>query len=263
MTRIAIAGAAGRMGRTLIEASADVSNLKLTAAIEHSGSPALGSDAGVRSGIASLGVPISADLTARDFDVLIDFTRPEATLAHVAYCVKAGKKIVIGTTGFDASGRERIADAARKIAVVQAPNMSVGVNLCLRLLDIAARVLGPSVDVEISEAHHRHKVDSPSGTAKRMGEVIAAARGATLEQLALPADRNGPRKDGGIGFAVVRAGEIVGDHTVMFAAPGERVEITHKAESRRTFADGALRAAQWLEKRGPGLYDMQDVLGLR
>jgi 4-hydroxy-tetrahydrodipicolinate reductase len=263
MIRIAIAGAAGRMGRALIEATTALPNLTLTAALEHAGSDALGADAGTRAGLAPLGVPISADIAAYDFDVLIDFTRPDATLANLAFCLSRGKKIVIGTTGFDEAGRRQIQDAAKKIGVVFAPNMSVGVNLCLKLLDLAARTLGSSVDVEIIEAHHRHKIDSPSGTAKRMGEVIAAARGTTLERAMLPADRGGKRLEGGIGFAVIRAGEIVGDHTVLFAAAGERVEITHKAESRRTFADGALRAAAWLADKNPGLYDMQDVLGLR
>src|SRR5581483_7276745 len=214
-------------------------------------------------GSGSLGVAIGTDLAASDFDVLVDFTRPEPALEHLAYCVKARKRMVIGTTGFDAAGRHRIAEAARQIGLVFAPNMSVGVNLCLKLLDITARVLGPEFDAEIIEAHHRHKVDAPSGTAKRMGEVIAQARGTTLDAQGLPADRNGARPAGGIGFAVVRAGEIVGDHTVLFAGPGERVEITHRAESRRTFADGAVRAARWLSAQGPGLYDMQDVLGLR
>ncbi len=263
MVRIAIAGAAGRMGRALIAATAGATDLKLCAAIEDSRSTAIGADAGMLVGSGSLGVAIGTDLAASDFDVLVDFTRPEPALEHLAYCVKARKRMVIGTTGFDAAGRHRIAEAARQIGLVFAPNMSVGVNLCLKLLDITARVLGPEFDAEIIEAHHRHKVDAPSGTAKRMGEVIAQARGTTLDAQGLPADRNGARPAGGIGFAVVRAGEIVGDHTVLFAGPGERVEITHRAESRRTFADGAVRAARWLSAQGPGLYDMQDVLGLR
>jgi 4-hydroxy-tetrahydrodipicolinate reductase len=263
MIRIAIAGAGGRMGRTLVEAIAATAGVKLVAAIEQPGSELLGADAGARLGLAPLGVPISDAIGERDFDVLIDFTRPDATLANLVHCMKLGKKIVIGTTGFDDAGRRYIADAARKIGVVFAPNMSVGVNLSLKLLDMAARVLGPAVDVEIIEAHHKHKVDSPSGTAKRMGEVIAEARGKKLAELALPADRAGVRPTGGIGFAVIRAGEIVGEHTAMFVAPGERVEITHRAESRRTFADGAVRAAHWLATRPAGLYDMQDVLGLR
>jgi 4-hydroxy-tetrahydrodipicolinate reductase len=263
MIRIAIAGAAGRMGRALIEATAAASDLELRSAIEYTGSPAVGMDAGAAAGVNPLGITIGDDVAADDFDVLIEFTRPEPTLEHVAYCVDAGKKIVIGTTGFDAAGRENIAHAAQRTGIVFAPNMSVGVNLCLKLLDISARVLGPAFDVDIVEAHHRHKVDAPSGTARRMGEVIAAARGRTLEAEMLPLDRNGQRPNGGIGFAVVRAGEIVGDHTALFAGVGERVEITHRAESRRTFADGALRAARWVADKPAGLYDMQDVLGLR
>lgn len=263
MVRIAIAGAAGRMGRALIEATSSSKDLRLSAAIEDKNSTTIGADAGMLVGSGSLGVAVGTDLAGGDFDVLIDFTRPEPALEHLAYCIKAKKNMVIGTTGFSAAQRERIAEASKQIGIVFAPNMSVGVNLCLKLLDIAARTLDPTFDIEIVEAHHRHKVDSPSGTAKRMGEVIAQARGKTLDALSLPADRNGTRPSGGIGFAVVRAGEIVGDHTVLFAGPGERVEITHKAESRRTFADGAVRAARWLAKKGPGLYDMQDVLGLR
>lgn len=262
MVRIAIAGAAGRMGRTLIEAVARASDLRLTSALEGKSSTALGVDAGTLVGAGSLGVKI-ASVLSDDFDVLIDFTRPEPTLEHLAQCVAGKKKMVIGTTGFDAAGRERIAAAGRQIGVVFAPNMSVGVNLCLKLLEISAQVLDNSFDIDIIEAHHRHKVDAPSGTAKRMGEVIAAARGSTLDAERLATDRNGARPANGIGFAVVRAGEIVGDHTVLFAGPGERIEITHRAESRRTFADGALRAARWLAAKAPGLYDMQDVLGLR
>lgn len=263
MIRIAIAGAAGRMGRALIEATAETADLELSAAIEQKDSPAIGMDAGTAAGVRPLGVKIGDDIATGDFDVWIEFTRPEPTLEHVAHCVEAGRKIVIGTTGFDAAGREAIVRAAQRIGIVFAPNMSVGVNLCLKLLDLSARVLGSEFDVDIVEAHHRHKVDAPSGTARRMGEVIAAARGDTLETAMLPFDRNGRRPDGGIGFAVVRAGEIVGDHTALFAGPGERVEITHRAESRRTFADGALRAARWLASKDAGLYDMQDVLGLR
>lgn len=263
MVRIAIAGAAGRMGRALIEAAAGARDLTLCAAIESKDSPALGADAGTVAGVKPLGVPVGADIAAADFDVLIEFTRPAPTLEHLAYCAETGKRAVVGTTGFDAAGRDAITRAARRVGIVFAPNMSVGVNLCLKLLDIAARVLGPAFDVDIIEAHHRHKVDAPSGTARRMGEVIAQARGQTLEALMLPFDRNGERPAGGIGFAVVRAGEIVGDHTAIFAGAGERIEISHHAESRRTFADGAVRAAHWLADKGAGLYDMQDVLGLR
>lgn len=251
------------MGRALIEAASRADGVELAAAIERADSPALGTDAGALAGIAPLGVPIAADLAGADFDVLVEFTRPEPALAHLAQCVQANRGIVIGTTGFDADGRGRIAAAAQHVGVVAAPNMSVGVNLCLQLLATATRVLGPEFDVEIIEAHHRHKVDAPSGTARRMGEAIAEARGTTLEADGLAFDRNGVRTEGGIGFAVVRAGEIVGEHTALFAGPGERVEITHRAESRRTFADGALRAARWLADKGAGLYDMQDVLGLK
>jgi len=263
MIRVAIAGAAGRMGRALIEAAAPSADVKLCAAIEHKESPAIGADAGTLAGLGPLGVPVGTDIAGADFDVLIEFTRPEPTLEHLAYCVQTGKRMVIGTTGFDAAGRRRIGEAGRRIGIVFAPNMSVGVNLCLKLLDIAAHTLGPEFDAEIIEAHHRHKVDAPSGTARRMAEVIAQARGAAPETQALPFDRNGPRPAGGIGFAVVRAGEIVGDHTALFAGAGERIEITHRAESRRTFAEGALRAVRWLATKNPGLYDMQDVLGLR
>jgi 4-hydroxy-tetrahydrodipicolinate reductase len=263
MIRIAIAGAAGRMGRTLIEAITAARGMQLCAAIEYPGSPAVGTDAGTMAGVAALGVDVTGDIAAGDFDVLVEFTRPEPTLEHLDYCVEHDKKIVIGTTGFDAAGRDRIARAARRIGVVFAPNMSVGVNLCFKLLDISARVLGPAFDVDIVEAHHRHKVDAPSGTARTMGEIIAQARGLTLDAQILPPDRTGPRPSGGIGFAVVRAGEIVGDHTALFAGAGERIEITHRAESRRTFADGALRAAHWLATQPAGFYDMRDVLGLR
>lgn len=263
MIRIAIAGAAGRMGRALVEATAAAADLTLCSALESKDSPAIGADAGSVAGVGTLGVAVGSDLAAADFDVLIEFTRPQATLEHIAYCAESGKKAVIGTTGFDVAGREDIARAARRTGIVFAPNMSVGVNLCLKLLDVSARTLGSEFDVDIIEAHHRHKVDAPSGTARRMGEVIAAARGRSLDEAMLPIDRSGHRPAGGIGFAVVRAGEIVGDHTALFAGAGERVEITHRAESRRTFADGALRAARWLVGKGAGLYDMQDVLGLR
>ena len=262
MTNIAIAGAAGRMGRTLIQAVAQMPDLKLAAAFERQGTPAIGADAGDLAGIGRNNVRVTADLATAEFDVLIDFTRPEATLSNLAACVKRGRRIVIGTTGFDDAGRARIEAAAREIPIVFAPNMSVGVNLCLKLLDLAARVLRDDVDVEIIEAHHKHKVDAPSGTALRMGEVVAKARGRSLKEVAAY-DRTGERKPGAIGFAVVRAGDIVGDHTVMFAGGGERVEIRHHAESRLTFATGALRAARWLMTQRSGLYDMQDVLGLR
>ncbi|MGB5540180.1 MAG: 4-hydroxy-tetrahydrodipicolinate reductase [Gammaproteobacteria bacterium] len=267
MTRIAIAGAAGRMGRNLIQACHDTDGIVLAAALEHPEHPLLGSDAGELAGIGSTGVTLGADPGAvlGAFDVLIDFTRPGPTLANLAVCRQAGKRMVIGTTGFDDAQKSQIADAARDIALVFAPNMSVGVNLCLKLLDLAARVLGDEVDIEVIEAHHRHKVDAPSGTALRMGEVVAAALGRDLKQCAVYGreGHTGERARKTIGFETIRAGDIVGDHTVMFAGSGELVEITHKASSRMTFASGAVRAAGWLQGRPAGLFDMQDVLGLR
>jgi 4-hydroxy-tetrahydrodipicolinate reductase len=255
------------MGRALVEACHRGSGMRLGAALDRDGSPALGADAGELTGLGRMGVTVTADLQSvlGDFDVLVDFTRPEATLGYLEACRQAGKKHVIGTTGFDAAAKGRIAAAARDVAVVFAPNMSVGVNLCLKLLDTAARVLGDEVDIEVIEAHHRHKVDAPSGTALRMGEVVAAALGRDLRDCAVYGREGvtGERSRATIGFATVRGGDIVGDHTVLFAGDGERVEITHKASSRTTFARGALRAARWLADRDTGLYDMQDVLGLR
>ena len=266
MTRIAITGAAGRMGRSLIEACRQADGLEVTVALEHPEHALLGSDAGDLAGIGKLGVTLGADLAAVTdaFDVLIDFTRPEPTLANLEVCRQAGRRMVIGTTGFSDGQRARIVAAAAEIGIVFAPNMSVGVNLCLKLLDTAARVLGNEVDIEIVEAHHRHKVDAPSGTAIRMGEVVAAALGRDLKTCAVYGreGHTGERDRRTIGFETIRAGDIVGDHTVMFAGTGERVEITHKASSRMTFASGAVRAAAWLTGRESGLFDMQDVLGL-
>ena len=265
MVDIAVAGAAGRMGRYLIEACTQAENARCSAATEHPDSPALGNDAGLLAGVGELGVPVRADLAAARFDVLIDFTRPAATLANLAHCRDAGKAMVIGTTGFDAGQKQAITAAAADIPVVFAPNMSVGVNLCLKLLETAARVLGDGVDIEIIEGHHRDKVDAPSGTALRMGEVVAEVLGRDLSQCAVYGreGHTGARQRSTIGFATVRAGDLVGEHTVLFADLGERVEITHKASSRMTFAKGAVRAALWLQGRAPGLYDMQDVLGLK
>jgi 4-hydroxy-tetrahydrodipicolinate reductase len=254
------------MGRSLIEACQQADGLEVTAALEHPGSALLGSDAGELAGTGKLGVTVGTGLAAvtADFDVLIDFTRPEPTLENLEICRQAGRRMVIGTTGFSDGQKETIAAAAQEIAIVFAPNMSVGVNLCLKLLDTAARVLGDDVDVEIIEAHHRHKVDAPSGTALRMGEVVAAALGRDLDSCAVYGrhGHTGERSSNTIGFETIRAGDIVGDHTVLFAGTGERVEITHKASSRMTFAQGALRAASWLMQQDAGLYDMQDVLGL-
>lgn len=267
MTRIAITGAAGRMGRNLIDACHQADGLQVTVALEHPDSTLLGSDAGELAGIGRLGVELGADINVvlDAFDVLIDFTRPKPTLANLEACRRAGRSMVIGTTGFTDGQKQAITAAAQDIAIVFAPNMSVGVNLCLKLLDTAARVLGDAVDIEIIEAHHRHKVDAPSGTALRMGEVVAAALGRDLNSCAVYGreGHTGERARQTIGFETIRAGDIVGDHTVLFAADGERVEITHKASSRMTFANGAVRAAAWLAGRSAGLYDMQDVLGLQ
>lgn len=270
--RLAVAGAGGRMGRTLIQAIADcrrdagAPDLVLGAATERPESPYIGQDAGAIAGVGPLGVPVVADLSSvcDRFDVLIDFTAPQATLAHLALCRAAGKQMVIGTTGLDEAQRAEIRQAGETIGIVYAPNMSVGVNLSLKLLEIAARVLGDTVDIEIIEAHHRHKVDAPSGTALAMGEVIAKALGRDLRSVAVYGreGHTGPRERQTIGFATVRAGDVVGEHSVWFAGEGERIEIAHKATSRMTFAQGALRAARWIAQR-TGCFDMQDVLGLR
>lgn len=266
-TRVCIHGAAGRMGRALIEASLKSSSLKLGAAIERADSSLIGQDAGALVGLGKLGVLTTANLDAASasFDVLVDFTRPEPSLAALATCRNNGKAMVIGTTGFDAEQKKSIEAAARVIPVVMAPNFSIGVNVTLKLLDMAARVLGDSVDIEIVEAHHRHKVDAPSGTALRMGEVVAGALGRDLKSVTVTGreGNTGERSRQTIGFATVRGGDVVGDHTVMFLGEGERVEVTHRASSRMTFAMGAMRAAAWLAGRKPGLYDMQDVLGLK
>lgn len=263
---IAIAGSSGRMGRALLEAVAQAPDMRLGAALERVGSPFIGKDAGELTGSpCGIGIVDDAAAALKGCGALIDFTRPEATLGHLQLCRQLGVNIVIGTTGFSAAQKEQIADAARDIGVVFAPNMSVGVNLCLKLLDMAARVLNEGYDIEVIEAHHRHKVDSPSGTALRMGEVVADALGRNLAECAVYGREGvtGERSPSTIGFATVRGGDIVGDHTVLFAGTGERVEITHKASSRATFALGALRAARFLSQRGKGLFDMQDVLGLK
>lgn len=265
MIDIAVAGAAGRMGRRLVEACNNVDGLQLAFAFERPGSPAVGRDTGELIGGDRSGVQIRSNLENSNYDVLIDFTRPDVTLDNLAQCVESKKCIIIGTTGFDEAGKQKIANAAKTIPVVFAPNMSVGVNVCLGLLEMAAKVLGEDSDIEVIEAHHRHKVDAPSGTALRMGEVIAEALGRDLKDCAIYGREGltGERDRKTIGFSTIRAGDIVGEHTVMFASEGERVEITHKASSRMTFAMGAMRAARWLNGRDAGLYDMQDVLGLR
>jgi len=266
MLRIAIAGAAGRMGQTLIQAVNASENVQLTAATERPQSSLVGADAGELAGIGKNNVMIDHDLASvtDDFDVLIDFTGPDATMAHLAICLAAGKKMVIGTTGLSDDQKQRLQDAAKQIAIVFAPNMSVGVNLTLKLLQMAAKVMGDHADIEIIEAHHRHKVDAPSGTALRMGEVIADTLGRDLKQVAVYGreGQTGARDPKTIGFETIRAGDVVGEHTVWFAMDGERVEITHKASSRLTFANGAVRAASWLEDKSSGIFDMQAVLDL-
>lgn len=266
MQHIAVMGAAGRMGKILIEAVAQADGAKLTAAVDRPDSSLIGADAGELAALGKIGVILAGDLNAvlDQFDVLIDFTHPSVTLQNLAVCRQAGKAMVIGTTGFSAEEKQLLNEAAKQIPIVFAANYSVGVNLCLKLLDTAARVLGDDVDIEILEAHHRHKVDAPSGTALRMGEVVANALGRDLQKVAVYGreGQTGARERETIGFATVRAGDVVGDHTVLFAADGERVEITHKASSRMTFAKGAVRAALWLQSQPAGLYDMQDVLGL-
>ncbi len=267
MRRIAVIGAAGRMGKTLIEAISQAEGAQLTAAIERPESSLVGSDAGELAGVGRNGVVVQDSLgkVLDDFDVLIDFTHPSTTLVNLELCRGAGKAMVIGTTGFTDQQKELLSKAATDIPIVFAPNFSVGVNLCLKLLDMAARVMGDEADIEIIEAHHRHKVDAPSGTALRMGEVVANAVGRDLNEVAVYGreGQTGARDRQTIGFATVRAGDVVGDHTVLFATEGERVEITHKASSRMTFAKGAVRSALWLDGRRAGLYDMQDVLSLK
>jgi 4-hydroxy-tetrahydrodipicolinate reductase len=254
------------MGRMLVEAALDAEDIMLAGALELAGNPALGRDAGEFLGRhTGVAISASADEALADADFLIDFTRPEGTLAHLEACLRNGVGAVIGTTGFDEAGRARIAAAAQRIPIVFAPNMSVGVNATLKLLEVAARILSSGYDIEIIEAHHRHKVDAPSGTALRMGEVIADALGRRLDEVGV-FERHGvtgERDPSTIGFATIRGGDIVGDHTVLFAGIGERIEITHKSASRVTYAHGALRACRFLAGRERGLFDMQDVLGLR
>ncbi len=265
--RIAVCGAAGRMGRTILEVCKETDGAEVTAAIEYPGSPMLGVDAGEQAGIGKLGVVISDDISAlaENFDVLIDFTLATSVSGNLARCHAAGRKMVIGTTGLSEDQKQEIQQAAIDIGIVFAPNMSIGVNLCFKLLELAARVVGEDADIEIIEAHHREKKDAPSGTSLRMGEIVAKTLGRDLADCAVYGREGvtGARDRQTIGFETIRAGDIVGEHTVMFATTGERVEITHKATSRKTFASGAVRAAQWLAGRDRGLFDMQDVLGLK
>ena len=264
--KVAIAGSSGRMGRVLIETVLQAQDAQLAAALEQRGNPHVGKDAGELVGEPA-GVRISEDVerALTGCDVLIDFTRPEGTLAHLAACRALGVKAVIGTTGFDEAQKSEIQEAARHIAIAMAPNFSVGVNVTFKLLEVAAAALHTGYDVEIVEAHHRHKVDAPSGTALRMGEIVARGLGRNLSECAVYGREGvtGERKTETIGFATVRGGDAVGDHTVMFLGIGERLEITHRSSSRATYAQGALRSARFLLDKKNGLYDMQDVLGSR
>jgi 4-hydroxy-tetrahydrodipicolinate reductase len=266
MHKIAIAGASGRMGQMLVDAVRAADDCTLSGALDIAASPAIGSDAGAATGQPT-GVLITADLRQglKDSQVLIDFTRPEGTLEHLKMCRELGVAAVIGTTGFTDAQKAEIAEAAKHIAIVMAPNMSVGVNVTLKLLEMAAKALSTGYDIEIIEAHHRHKVDAPSGTALKMGEVIAGALGRDLKDCAVYAREGvtGERDPSSIGFATIRGGDIVGDHTVLFAGTGERIEVTHKSSSRATYAQGSLRAVRYLAGKPPGLYDMFDVLGLK
>jgi 4-hydroxy-tetrahydrodipicolinate reductase len=264
--RIAIAGASGRMGRTLVETILDTPDCSLVGAFDIAGSPAIGRDAGELLGRPT-GVQVVSDpaQALSQAQVVIDFTRPEGSVALIPLCVSHGVAMVIGTTGFDAHGKQAIDEASKSIGIVCAPNMSVGVNVTLKLLEVAAGLLSEGYDIEVTETHHRHKVDAPSGTALRMGEVLARTLGHELSELATWTRHGvtGERKPGSIGFSVLRGGDIVGDHTVLFAGTGERIEITHRSSSRSTYAQGSLRACRFLAGRAAGLYDMQDVLGLR
>lgn len=263
--KIGVCGAAGRMGKTILEVCHATDNVEVGAAIEYSGSSMIGIDAGEQAGIGNIGVAITDDISkvTDQFDVLIDFTVASSFSENLAKCRASGKSMVIGTTGLNDDQKALINQAAADISIVFAPNMSIGVNLCLKLLEMAAQVIGNDTDIEIIEAHHRHKKDAPSGTALRMGEVVAETLGRNLKDCAVYGRQgvSGERDKNTIGFETIRAGDIVGEHTVMFASAGERVEITHKATSRKTFASGAVRAAQWLANREKGLFDMQDVLG--
>jgi 4-hydroxy-tetrahydrodipicolinate reductase len=263
--RVAVAGASGRMGRVLVEAVLGSTDCTLAGALDVPGSPAIGQDAGAFLGQRT-GTPITADLKQglRGADVLVDFTRPEGTLAHLAACRELGVRMVIGTTGFTPAQKAEITAAAAELPIVMAPNMSVGVNVMLKLLDQAARALADGYDVEVIETHHRHKVDAPSGTALAMGETLARSLGRDLKDCGVFAREGvtGERDPKAIGFATIRGGDIVGDHTVLFAGTGERIEITHRSSSRANYAQGSLRAARFLASRAPGLYGMDDVLGL-
>jgi 4-hydroxy-tetrahydrodipicolinate reductase len=265
--RVAVTGAAGRMGKMLIEAIEANHDVVLTAAIEHPASSLIGADAGELAGVGKKGVLIvdHASKVVDDFDVMIDFTAPVATVANAEFCAAHGKRLIIGTTGCTEEQKASIASASDDTAIMMVSNYSTGVNVCFKLIKEAAAILGNDYDIEIVEAHHRHKVDSPSGTALSMGEAAAAGVDRNLKDVAIYGREGviGARERETIGFATVRGGDVVGDHTVMFLADGERVEITHKASSRMAFARGAVRAAAWIGQQQRGMFDMQDVLGLK
>ena len=264
MLTLGINGAAGRMGKTLVQACVEDERTRLGGAFEVPAADSIGRDAGEVAGVGATGVVIGHDLESQcgDFDILIDFTVPECTMRSLDSCHRHGKSMVIGTTGLDEHQELKLQEASQDISIVYAPNMSVGVNLCLKLLQVAADALRDDYDIEIIEAHHRHKVDAPSGTALRMGEVVAERLGRDLADCAVfgRQGHTGERDRKTIGFETIRAGDIVGEHTVMFSGEGERIEVTHRASSRMNFARGALRAAAWVSGRGPGLFDMRDVL---
>ena len=264
--RVAVTGAAGRMGKTLIQAIEATEDLTLGAAFEHPDNPAVGQDAGEGAGVGTLGVAITSDpeQSVTEFDVVIDFTVPAATIALAQICARHGRGIIVGTTGFTEGQLSELQAVQDRCALFMAPNMSLGVNLAFKLIEIAARVLGDSVDVEVLEAHHRHKIDAPSGTAVRIGEILAEVLDRDLEHDAIYGREGitGARARNTIGFSTMRGGDIVGEHTVMFAGEGERIEITHRAHSRMNFATGALTAARYIGSQPPGLYNMQQLLDL-
>ena len=263
MIKLAIAGAAGRMGCALIRAAARTDGVEVTAAIEHKSNPALGKDAGALAGGGDIGVPLRAEVDG-DFDLLLEFTTPAATLEHLKRCRQLSRGMVIGTTGIDADGREQIRRAANDIPIVLAANTSIGINLCLALLETAGKVLGPLTDIEIVESHHRHKVDAPSGTALLLAQAVAKPLNKDIAKdgVFTRHGHTGERQTGTIGFSTIRGGDIAGEHTVMFIGDSERVEITHRATNRKIFATGAIKATQWLAGQPPGLYSMRDVLGI-
>jgi 4-hydroxy-tetrahydrodipicolinate reductase len=266
MIRVAVAGVAGRMGKTLVQAIMESESLTFTAGFEHVDHPRIGDDVGSVCGLGLLNVALSAHPSQHtsDFDVVIDFTVPKATLALADVCASQGKCMVVGTTGFNESQQQTLRGFAEKTAIFASPNMSVGVNLSMRLIELAAQALGDDVDVEVIEAHHKHKIDAPSGTAVRIGEVLAQALNRDLAKDAVYGRQGitGARDPKTIGFSTIRGGDIVGEHTVLFAGDGERLEITHRAHSRSNFAQGALRAAGFVAEAAPGWYDMQDLLGI-